>query len=212
MSEASIRALMVEMGRRLWERELIGACEGNLSVRLDSDRILCTPSGLSKGHLRVGDLVVIRPDGTPVHGGTPSSEIKLHLRCYAKREDCVAVVHAHPPVATALTLVGETIPSGVMPEADLVLGPVPLVPYSTPGTEEVPDRLEPFLADHKTFLLSHHGAATLGRDLPDACDRMESLERVARVLWLARGLGSISPLSPADASVLEAAGLHGRLG
>ncbi len=212
MTEASIRALMVEMGRRLWERGLIGACEGNLSVRLDHDRILCTPSGLSKGHLRVADLVVIRPDGTPVHGGTPSSEIKLHLRCYAKREDCAAVVHAHPPVATALTLVGETIPSGVMPEADLVLGPVPLVPYSTPGTEEVPDRLEPFLADHKTFLLSHHGAATLGRDLPDACDRMESLERVARVLWLARSLGSIRPLSPADASVLEAAGLHGRLG
>ncbi|MCW5941388.1 MAG: class II aldolase/adducin family protein [Fimbriimonadaceae bacterium] len=211
MDEASLRETMCRVGRRLWERGLVGACEGNLSARLPDGSVLSTPSGVSKGHLTPGDLVVLMPDGRSLTGGKPSSEIRMHLRCYARRPDCLAVVHAHPPVATAFTVADRPIPSGVLPEADLVLGPVAQVPFSMPGTDEVPDRLEPFLPGHKTFLLSHHGAATLGRDLWEACDRMETLERVAKVLLGALQLGGVVPLPEAAAEEIARKGLHGRL-
>ena len=175
---------------------MVGACEGNISVRLDGERLLCSPAGACKGTMDPTDLVVIKNDGTSVSGGTPSSEIKLHLRAFLRRPDCQAVVHAHPPVATAFTVAGQDIPDDVLPESGYVLGPVAHVPFGYPGTDEVPDGLEPFLADHKTFLLSHHGAVTLGRDLWDACDRMETLERVATVLMYAHTLGRVLPMPP----------------
>lgn len=201
MSENELREAMCEFGRRLWERGLVGAAEGNLSVRLDSGMILCTPAGASKGHMKPSDLVIIDGDGVPQSdNGRPSSEIKLHLRCLRDRPDCAAVIHAHPPVATAFSLTRRSIPDDLLPEAAYVLGRVALVPYSMPGTDEVPEMLAPFLADHKTFLLSHHGAAALGVDLRDAYNRMETLERVARVLLLAEVLGGAEPL-PTDAAV-----------
>lgn len=202
---------MCRVGRRLWERGLVGACEGNLSVRQEDGRILCTPTGVSKGHLTPEGFVVLEPGGEPATGGTPSSEVRMHLRCYACRPDCLAVVHAHPPVATAFTVAGRNIPTGVLPEADVVLGPVAAVPFAMPGTDEVPDNLEPYLAGHKTFLLCHHGAVALGKDLWDACDRMETLERVANVLWRATMLGGVARLPEEAAKVLAERGLHGRL-
>ncbi len=194
MKEAALRAELCEIGKRLWERGLVGAAEGNLSVRLGPDRLLCTPSGLSKGHLSPDEMVVIDLDGNPLGGGAPSSEIKLHLAIFAARPDCEAVIHAHPPTATGFTLAGETIPDDLLPEAAFVLGRVALVPFGFPGTDEVPGALLPFLKSHKTFLLSHHGAAVMGRDLLDAFNRMETLERIARIVLTARLLGRTEPL------------------
>jgi L-fuculose-phosphate aldolase len=201
---------MCEVGRRLWQRGLIGATEGNFSARLGSNRLLCTPSGLSKGHMRPDDLLVIDEQGNPITDGRPSSEIRLHLRVFAKRPDCMAVVHAHPPIATAFTVAGETIPDDLMPEAMYVLGPVAAVPFAMPGTDEVPDGLEPYLAGHKTFLLSHHGAATMGNNLMDACYRMETLERIAHIILSARLLGT-PRLLPSDALERLSGLLHGKL-
>lgn len=201
---------MCRVGRLLWERGLVGATEGNISARLAKDALLCTPGGLSKGHLSPNDLVVINLAGKALDDGTPSSEIGLHVRAFARRPDCQAVVHAHPPIATGLALAGRTIPDTLLPEAMIVLGRVPLLPFAMPGTDAVPDGLEPFLADHKTFLLGHHGAATLGRDLADAYHRMETLERVAAVLLHAEAMGGPQPLPPAAAAELKAH-LHGRL-
>lgn len=189
---------MCAVGRRLWERDLIGATEGNLSARLGPDRILCTPSGLSKGHLVPDDLIVVDGTGAPIGGGLPSSEIRLHVGALRERPDCAAVVHAHPPIATAFSVAGVALPDDLLPEAMYVLGPVAIAPFSMPGTDEVPDRLKPLWRNHKTILLSHHGAVTLGRDLWDAAYRMETLERVARVISAARLLGSLQPL-PAGA-------------
>ncbi len=211
MSELKLRAAVCEVGRRLWQRGLVGAAEGNLSVRLSPQRILCTPSGLSKGHLRPDDLVVIDLHGAPQDGKAPSSEIKLHLRAYARRPDCQAVVHAHPIVATAFTLAGEEIPDNVLPEAGYVLGSVANVPFAFPGTEEVPDAIDPFLEDHKTFLLSHHGAVTLGNDVYDAANRMETLERVAAILKAARELGGCKPMPEKAFDRLLEVALTGRL-
>ena len=189
MEDLRLRAEICDFGRRLWQRDLVGAAEGNISVRLSSQRILCTPTGISKGHMQPADLVVIDNKGNPVGPGTPSSEIKLHLRMYSRRKDCMAVIHAHPPTATAFAVAGEDIPDDILPEAAYVLGSVATAPFGMPGTDELPDKLDPLLDDHKTFLLAHHGAVVMGKDLNDAYNRMEVLERVARVLCIARSLG-----------------------
>jgi L-fuculose-phosphate aldolase len=212
MTELQLRAAMCEVGRRLWQRGLVGGTEGNISCRLSPRQLLCTPSGCSKGHLRPDDLVIIDLNGAPVKGGQPSSEIRLHTVIYKHRKDCQAVVHAHPPVATGFTVAGEDIPDNVLPEAGMVLGSVATVPFTYPGTDEVPQAMEPFLEDHKTFLLSHHGAATMGSDLWDAYHRMETLERVANILLVARLVDSIRPMPDKAFDRLAATSLHGKLG
>jgi len=214
---------MCEVGARLWERGLVGATEGNISARLGPNRILCTPSGICKGKMRPEDLVVIDAEGEIVSGSAntsipqypntlpkPSSEIKLHLRILRRRPDCMAVVHAHPPIATGFSVAGIPIPDDLLPESIYVLGSVATAAFCMPGTDEVPDGLEPLLERHKTFLLSHHGAATMGKDLWDACDRMETLERVAKIILVAHLLGGAMPLPP-DAIDQMARALNGAL-
>ncbi|MBL8088536.1 MAG: class II aldolase/adducin family protein [Chthonomonas sp.] len=199
MPEQKLRELMCEVGQRMLGAHLVCATEGNLSARMPDGRLLCTPRGVSKGHLKPEDLVVVDLAGTPFGPGTPSSEILLHLEVYRQREDCMAVVHAHPPHATAFAVAGETIPDHLTPEASAVLGSVPLAPFGFPGTTAVPQSISRLIVDHKAILLSHHGAVTLGRDLLDAYYRMETLEATARLAWLTRALGGPSPL-PADAT------------
>lgn len=198
MDEGRVRAEICDVGSRLWLKGLISGNEGNISVRTGPDRVLATPSGGSKGHLRPEEIVAIDLSGSPLEGGTPSSEIRIHLEAYLKRDDCQAVVHAHPPTAIAFTLVGEHIPDDVMPEAAYVLGRVPTVEFGMPGTSELADKLSPYLLGHKTFLLTHHGALALGKNVLDACYRMECLESVCKVLAIAKQLGRVRPM-PSDA-------------
>lgn len=211
VDEASLRQVLCHIGARLWDRNLVGAAEGNLSVRLGNDRLLCTPSGLCKGHLEPHDLVVIDLDGRPLGPGRPSSEIRLHLGIFRERPDCQAVIHAHPPTATAFTVAGMDLPNDLLPESAIVLGPVISLPFAMPGTDEVPDSLHPYLAGAKTFLLGHHGAVVLGRDLEDAYNRMETLERIARVVLTAHLLGGPKRIAHPGFERLLAEHLHGRL-
>jgi len=211
VDERDARTEVCRIGRRLWDRHLVGAAEGNITVRLASDRILGTPSGSSLGHLLESDLVVTDMGGFPIGAGKPSSELKLHLQCYVSRPDCHAVIHAHPLTATAFTLVGETIPDDLMPEAAYVLGPVVNVPFAMPTTEEVPRAVEPFLASHKTLLLSHHGAVVLGKDLADAYNRMETLERIAKIVFMARTLSTPLPMPSATFEAIRRVALNGDL-
>lgn len=199
--EAALRRAVVHVCRRLAERGLVAGMDGNVSVRLDARRVLCTPSGASKGDLRPSDLVLVTMAGTPV-GRTrakPSSELDLHLRAYARRPDVTAVVHAHPPVATAFAVAGRDLMAPVLPEVLLLLGRVPRVPYGRPGTPAVADAFEPFFPHHDVFLMAHHGALTFGSSLVRAHQRMESLEHASRILAAADALGGASPL-PADES------------
>jgi L-fuculose-phosphate aldolase len=211
VKDLQLRAEMCEIGRRLWGRGLVGATEGNLSVRLSSRQILCTPSGSSLNRLRPDDLVVIDNHGRPVGDGRPSSEIRLHLRILARRPDVQAVVHAHPPTATAFALAGEDIPDDLLPEAAVVLGSVASVPFAMPGTDELPDAIEPLLPDHRAFLLSHHGAVTLGLTLEDAYNRMETLERIAQVILLAAQIGKPRPMPEEAQKTLAAQWFNGEL-
>lgn len=210
-NELQLRAAICEVGRRLWQRGLVGGFEGNISCRLSPRQLLCTPSGISKGHLKPNDLLVIDLQGNPLRGGQPSSEIKMHLKVYKDRPDCNAIVHAHPPYATGLGLAGESIPDNVMPEAGMVLGSVALVPFAYPTTEEVPRALEPLLPDHKVFILSHHGALCLGKDLQSASYRMETLEQIAHTYWVARMMGGANPMPNEAFDRLLAEALNGSL-
>ena len=206
--EAALRRELVEICRRLHDRDLIGAAEGNVSARLPDGRIIVTPSGANKARLAPADLLVVDAAGERLRGaGRPSTELRMHLAAYAARPDAGAAVHAHPLAAVALTVAGVPPPNDLVPEAAVTLGPVAVAPFATPGTAELPAALAPLLAAHEVILLARHGALALGRTLSEAFDRMETLERVARVAVLSRLLGSCEPL-PADAvaRVLAAAG------
>ncbi len=197
--EARLRRELVGICRRLHDRRLVGAAEGNVSCRLGADRLLVTPSGTSKGLLRPGDLVVVRMDGSVARGrGRPSSELAMHLAAYAALPETRAVVHAHPLTAVAFTVAGVAPPNDLLPEAVLVLGRVGVAPFATPGTAEVPASLAPLWKDHPVILLERHGAIALGRDLVQAFDRMETLERVCEIAATARALGACEPM-PAEA-------------
>ena len=205
---APARNELLRIGRLLWERGLVGAAEGNLSVRLGPDRFLVTGSGVSKGHLSAADLVVVDWGGEKLAGARrPSTELRMHLAAYAVRPDVTAIVHAHPLDAVALTVAGVPPPSDLVPEAAVTLGPVAVAPFATPGTDEVPASLAGLLERHDVILLERHGAIALGRTLAEAYERMETLERVARIAVVARLLGRCEPLSPdAVDRVLAAAG------
>lgn len=210
-NDLQIRASMCEVGRWLWQRSLIGAIEGNMVVKIGKNELLCTPAGKNKGMLKPDDLVVVDLEGNPKDRGTPSSEIRLHLEVFARRPDCIASIHAHPPYATALATVGETIPDNVLPEAAIVLGSVALVPFAMPGTDATREVIRPFLEFHKTFLLSNHGALALGLDIYDAFARMETLERVATVLHLAQSKDMPKQLPPEAFEYLLETALNGKL-
>ena len=204
--ERALREEIVHVARRLWERGLIAGPDGNVSCRLGAHRLLITPSGKSKVDLLPRDLVIVDLEGKVVRGTLrPSSEIRMHLRIYARRPDAHAVVHAHPPTATGFAVAGEDLTAPVLPEVILQMGRVPLVPYQTPGTESVADALEPFLAAHDAFLLANHGATTLGPSLGVAHQRMESLEHAARIVLAARTLGRVRELMPVEVRQLDQA-------
>ena len=195
---------IVRVCRRLYERGLIAGPDGNVSVRLLDGTILVTPSGMSKVDVREEDLAMVDLEGRPTTTGrAPSSELQMHLRIYQRRPDAMAVVHAHPPVATAFAVAGENLMAPVLPEVILQTGGVPLVPYATPGTPALADSLEPFLDGHVAFLLANHGATTFGPTLDIAHQRMESLEHAARIVYTARMLGKVNELSAADAEALR---------
>ena len=198
-SELALRRDIVRVCRRLYERGLIVAGEGNVSARLEDGSIIVTPSGVPKIDVGDDDLVVVDRTGKRVAGsGRPSSELGMHLRIYQLRHDVGAVVHAHPPVATAFAVAGEDLMTPVLPEILVQIGGVPLVPYATPGSPALADAIEPFLPLHDAFLMANHGATSYGSTLSVAHQRMESLEHAARIVSHARALGHVSTLTGAE--------------
>lgn len=203
--ERDLREQVVTVCRRLYERGLVAGQDGNVSVRLGADRLLVTPAGRAKCSLAPDDLVVTSLDGDVILGGRASSELRMHLALYARRPDVAAVVHAHPPAATGFAVAGIDIDPDVLPETIFQVGDVALVPFAMPGTDALPRALEPFVATHDAFLLSNHGATTVGRSLGEAHLRMESLEHAARILLAARQLGAVRPLDAESVRALRAA-------
>jgi L-fuculose-phosphate aldolase len=213
VSQQSLAEEIVAVCCRLYDRGLIAGQDGNVSVRLRSGHILVTPSGLSKVDVRPDDLVELTPDGAQVtEGPAASSEVGMHLRIYRERPDVSAVVHAHPPVATAFGVAGRDFMDAVLPEVIFHLGRVPLVPFALPGTPALADAMAPYLADHDAFLLASHGATTVGPTLRLAHQRMESLEHAARILLAAQQIGPVTPLRADDITALREARATARVG
>lgn len=191
-----IRNEIVEMGRRLYQREYIGAAEGNLSARLPGGKIVITPSGINKGFMKPDDLVVCDQAGKKIQGERkPSSEIKLHIAIYKWRVDITAICHAHPVYATAYSTARVALNRPILPEVLGTIGIVPLVRYGTPGTGDLPEAISRYVDRYDAFLLEAHGVVALGKTVEDAFNKIEIAERFARILFIAEQIGDVKDLS-----------------
>jgi L-fuculose-phosphate aldolase len=199
-TEHELRQEIVRIGRLLWERGYVAATDGNLSARLGSDRLLVTPSGLSKGFLSEGDLVVIGLEGglasTGGRAAKPSSEILMHLEVYRQRPEVRAVVHAHPPTAIAFSIAGVSLARCVLPEVIVTIGGIPTTEYATPGTPEVSDSIRQALRGYDAIVLAHHGSLTVGKTLWEAYLLLEKVEQTAQITLAAQQLGRVHTLPP----------------
>ncbi len=188
-TETELREAICEVGRRMWVRSQVAANDGNISVRMADGNILVTPTLVSKGFMQPDEIVKLTADGRLLGPGKPSSEALLHLACFCARRDIGAVVHAHPPYATAFAALGKPVPTQYLTEIAVALWEVPCAEYARPGTLEVPESALPMLATADAFLLRNHGVVTVGRDLWEAYYRMETVEQGAKVATIIAGLG-----------------------
>ena len=204
-TEHGLRLLICETGRKMYARGLVVACEGNLSIRLDWNRILVTPAGACKGSLAPEDLLVTDLDGAVLGGtGRPSTELHMHLCYYRLRSDVRAICHAHPPTASGFAAAGRALEDAVLPEVIVGLGRIPLAPYGTPGTLELCEGLEPLATKYDAMLLENHGVVTCGPDLTTAYQRLETVEQFARILLTAQLLGGPHLLARSEVQKLMA--------
>ena len=203
------REAVCRVGKLLYDRGYVAANDGNISVRVGEGRLLITPSGVSKGRMTPDMLLVTDLDGTVIEGNRhPSSEGKMHLEVYRGRPDVNAVVHAHPPVSTAFAVCRRGLETPYLSELVAGLGQVPCTPsFAMLSTEEVPQSVRPYLADHNALLLANHGALAWGGDLWEAFDRLETVEHTAKIVLNAQLLGGGVPLTEAEVERLQ--GLRG---
>lgn len=205
MNELQIREMICQVGRLLYDRGYIVGHDGNISVRLEDDRLLITPAGLSKGRLDPAQLLLCDLRGTVLAGdGRPSSEQKMHLAVYRARSDVRAVVHAHPPASTAYAVCRQGLDTVYAAELAVDLGTVPCTKkFAMLSTDEVPESITPYLADHNALLLANHGSLAWGTDLWQAFDRLETVEHVAKIHLYAKMLGGGVPLTEAQVACLR---------
>ena len=191
-SAYEIKKEICEVGHKLYNLGFVAANDGNISVKVSDNEYYCTPTGVSKGDLTPDMIIKVDKNGNKIEGKlNPSSEIKMHMRVYQERPDVGAVVHAHPPVATAFTIAGIDLDQYILPEAILTIGEVPTCAYGTPSTMEIPDSLEPYIQNHDAFLLQNHGALTVGFNLMKAQFVMEEVEFNAKICKYAMELGAV---------------------
>lgn len=202
-TEREHRQEIVYFGKQLYDRCFVAATDGNISVRLGHDRILCTPTGMSKGMMSDDDCVVVNCSGIKISGHREvSSEVGMHLLIYRMRPDVNAIVHAHPPTATGYAAAGMALDKALVSEIVLSLGSVPLARYATPGTPALCDSLEPYIAGHNAILMANHGVVAYANDLHKAYMNMETVEHFARIALVTHQLGNQQVLSAEDVEKL----------
>jgi len=202
-SEDDLRREIVRFGKWLYRLGFVPGTSGNLSVRLDPERLLVTPTGASKYLLKPADMVIVDLEGRHLAGSRRvTSEIGMHLAIYRQRKDVEAVIHSHPPIATAFACSGRPLDEMLCQEAVMTLGSVPLARYATTGTDEVADSLASLVPQHDAILMANHGAVTYGRDLLDAFLKMETLEHIALIRLIAHQLGGVRTLENEQAEHL----------
>jgi L-fuculose-phosphate aldolase len=193
------RGLIVQFGKMLHDRGYVAGMDGNLSVRLDEDRILATPTAMCKGSMRPSDLVIVDPEGRHLAGKRDvSSEIGMHLLIYRLRPDIRGIVHAHPPTATGFAAAGMPLDRPLICEVVIGLGSIPLARYGTPGTPELAEAMEPLIPQYDALLMSNHGVVAYGGDLTHAYMKMETVEHFAQIALVTHLLGRQQPLNSQD--------------
>lgn len=192
------RQAIVDIGKRLWTKGFVASNDGNISVKVADNLVLCTPTGVSKGFMEPAELALVDLEGNVVDkgsGGGPSSEIKMHLRVYLEDPDVQSVVHAHPPIATAYAVLGEPLEANLLPEIALLMPRVPLAEYATPSSDAVPESIAPFVADYPACLLEQHGSLSWATTLEEAYLVTERLEYYAQLLFNLHQLGRIREMT-----------------
>ncbi|MBR4031003.1 MAG: class II aldolase/adducin family protein [Clostridia bacterium] len=198
MSEYEIKKQICEIGKRIYNRGMVAANDGNISVKISDNEFLCTPTGVSKGFMTPEYICKVDKEGNVLQANgnfKPSSEIKMHMRVYRERPDVKSVVHAHPIYATSFAIAGIPLTQPIMPEAVIALGCVPIAEYGTPSTNEIPDAVEKYLQHFDAVLLANHGALSYSDSLLSAYHKMESLEFYAELLFKAKQLGGPKELT-----------------
>ena len=198
MNKEEIKEQICDICHKMWQLGWVAANDGNITVKLGDDEFFATPTGMSKCFITPDKLLTVNRKGEllePNGSYKPSSEIKMHMRCYEVRDDIGAVLHAHPPTATGYAVAGLNMDAYSMIETVIAVGSVPLTPYGTPSTMEVPEAITPFLEKHDVMLLQNHGALTVGADLITAYYRMETLELWAKISLTAHLLGGAKEIS-----------------
>jgi L-fuculose-phosphate aldolase len=192
--EARAKAELVKYSARLSERGFVANHDGNLSARVSEDRLVCTPTATAKADVDERSLVVTDASGAQLSGAKkPFGELNIHLAVYRARGDVAAVVHAHPPYATALGASGREL-ACFLPEAVVSLGTrVPLVPLAAPGAAAV-SAIEPSLAKYDAVLAQANGVWAWGVDVEQAFLRLELVEHLARIAHHALTWGGPQPL------------------
>lgn len=204
MSDHELRLEVLHFGKMLHERGLIAATDGNISVRLTPASVLITPTCICKGMMSVEDLLVVDMHGRRISGFRDvSSEASMHMTIYRMRPDVNAIVHAHPPTATAFAASGLALDQALSSEVLLSLGDIPLAHYATPGTSELSSALEPYIPDHDAVLMANHGVVTYGSDLMQAYMNMETVEHFAKIALVVKQLGCERPLPAEQVSKLH---------
>jgi L-fuculose-phosphate aldolase len=199
VSEWKLKEQMCDIGRRIWLKGFCAGNEGNHSYRIGENRILCTPTGISKSALKPDDICTVDLEGKQVAGTRKrTSEINLHLAIYKARPDVRAVIHSHPPHATAFAVASVDLPTCIHPEAEVFLGAVKTAKYVTPGDQRLGESILPYVKDSNTILLQSHGVVCFHPDLEQAYYQLEIVDAYARILLLAKQVGSIRPLDSAE--------------
>jgi L-fuculose-phosphate aldolase len=207
VSERQARRDVVEVCRRIYAHGWLASTDGNVSVLLDPQRILATPTGVHKGYVHEDDLIVVDRTGRKLTGArAASSELRMHLATYEERADVRAVVHAHPTNCIAFSLAGVSLAQCLLPEIVFTLGSIPTTAYTTPTTDEVPAEIRKWVRDFDALILDRHGSLTLGKDVFEAYDKLERMEHVAEITFRARQLGTLRPLSCEQIERLQAVG------
>ncbi len=210
-TEREYAADIVKVGKLVFNKGWVAANDGNISIRLDDERIMCTPTGVSKGMMDVDDIIIVDYAGDKISGRLErTSEIKMHLKIYELRDDINSVVHAHPPTSTGFAAAGRALNTALLPEVVIGLGCVPLAAYGLPGTDALTDPLVPLIPQYDALLLGNHGVVSYGKELMQAYFRMETVELFAHINFIAEMLGGARALPRVEVDKLfESRGRYG---
>ena len=193
MNAHKIKLEICDIGRRIYNKGFAAANDGNISVRINDNEVLCTPTLHSKGFLKPEDICTVDMSGKQIAGNKKrSSEALLHLEIYKARADVKSVVHCHPPHATAFAVAREPIPQCILPEVEVFLGDVPIARYETPGGQSFAETILPFVSKTNIMLLANHGTVSYGESVEQAYWWTEILDAYCRILMLSRQLGRVS--------------------